>query len=153
MEEAIYLTNFGKSVTVIHRRDEFRASKVMQDRVLKHPKITVMWSSVVEEVMGDGKKMTGLRIRNIQTGDIVDKAFGGLFVAIGHFPNTDLFRGQLTLNAAGYIETPESGKTATEINGVFAAGDVKDHYYRQAVTAAGMGCMAAIEAERYLGAL
>lgn len=150
MEEALYLTNFGKSVTVIHRRKEFRASKVMQDRVFKNEKISVMWSSVVEEVLGDGKKMTGLRIKNVETGEISKKEFGGLFVAIGHFPNTALFHGQLTLNSAGYIETPESGKTATEIEGVFAAGDVKDHYYRQAITAAGMGCMAAIEAERYI---
>ena len=151
MEEALYLTNFGKSVTVIHRRDEFRASKVMQDRVLNHPKINVLWSTVIEEVKGDGTKMTALRLKNVKTGEISEQSFGGFFVAIGHTPNTELFKDQLTLNAAGYIETPDGGRTVTEIPGVFAAGDVKDHYYRQAVTAAGMGCMAAIETERYLG--
>lgn len=150
MEEALYLTNFGKSVTLIHRRDEFRASKVMQDRALKHPKIKVLWSTVVEEIVGDGKKMTALRLKNVKTGGVETRNFGGFFVAIGHTPNTQLFQDQLTLNAAGYIETPDGARTATEIPGVFAAGDVKDPYYRQAVTAAGMGCMAAIEAERYL---
>jgi thioredoxin reductase (NADPH) len=150
MEEANFLTNFGKSVTIIHRRDEFRASKIMQDRVLKNPKIRVYWSTMVEEVIGDGKKMTGLKLRDATTGAVREEKFGGFFVAIGHIPNTVLFEGQLKRNPAGYLVVPNAGRTATEIPGVFAAGDVTDHYYRQAVTAAGMGCMAAIEAERWL---
>lgn len=150
MEEALYLTNFAKSVSVIHRRTEFRASRIMSDRVIGHPKIRVLWSTVVEEIIGDDQKMTALKLRNVATGVVTEQPFGGLFVAIGHQPNTALFAGQLKLNEAGYIEMPDSGRTATEIDGVFAAGDVRDAYYRQAVTAAGMGCMAAIEAERFL---
>ncbi|RMH59008.1 MAG: thioredoxin-disulfide reductase [Candidatus Hydrogenedentota bacterium] len=150
LEEALYLTNFAKSVTVIHRRDEFRASKIMQKRAFGNEKIRVLWDTVVEEVLGDDAKMTGLRLKNVKTGEFHEEPFAGLFVAIGHIPNTKLFRGQLSLDDHGYIVVPDPGRTATEIPGVFAAGDVRDAYYRQAVTAAGMGCMAAIEAERYL---
>jgi thioredoxin reductase (NADPH) len=153
MEEALFLTRFAKSVSLIHRRDELRGSKIMQKRVLEHPKIKLLWSRVIEEVVGDGKKMTGLRLKDVKTAAIEEHSFGGLFVAIGHKPNTDLFRGQLPLDEAGYIIPPDGGRTATGIPGVFAAGDVRDHYYRQAVSAAGMGCMAAIEAERYLAGL
>lgn len=152
LEEALYLTNFGKSVTLIHRRDAFRASRIMQDRVLAHPKVRVLWDSVVEEVLGDEKKMTALKIRNVKTGAVEEKPFGGFFIAIGHQPNTSLFTGQLSLDAAGYLVLPDAGKTALSLPGVFAAGDVRDPHYRQAVTAAGMGCMAAIEAERWLTA-
>ncbi len=151
MEEALYLTNFGRRVTLIHRRDAFRASRIMQERVLAHPKIRVLWNTVIEEVVGDGKKMSGLRLKNVSTGELVTEPFGGLFIAIGHQPNTSLFAGQLPLDDAGYLQMPDRGRTATAIPGVYAAGDVRDHEYRQAVTAAGMGCMAAIEAERWLG--
>ncbi len=153
MEEALYLVNFCRSVTVIHRRDEFRASRIMRSRVVSHPKIRVVWDSVVEEVVGDGTKVTGLRLRNVKTNAEQRLDASGLFVAIGHKPNTDLFRGQMELDETGYIVVPERGRTATALPGVFAAGDVRDREYRQAVTAAGMGCMAAIEAERYLATL
>jgi thioredoxin reductase (NADPH) len=150
LEEALYLTNFAKSVTVIHRRHEFRASRIMQDRVLRHPKIRVLWDTVVDEALGDGQKLTALKLRNVKTSVVSEGPFGGFFVAIGHQPNTSLFKGQLKLNEAGYIDASDPARMTTEIPGVFAAGDVRDSYYRQAVTAAGMGCMAAIEAERYL---
>lgn len=153
MEEALYLTNFGRRVTLIHRRDAFRASQIMQDRVLAHPKIRVLWNTVIEEVVGDGKKMSGLRLKNVVNGAIETERFGGLFIAIGHQPNTALFAEQLPLDEAGYLAMPDRGRTETSLPGVFAAGDVRDHEYRQAVTAAGMGCMAAIEAERWLGSL
>lgn len=151
MEEAQFLTRFASKVYVIHRRDSFRASKIMTDRVLKHPKIEVIWNSEVSEVLGDSKGMTGLVIKNVVTKETQTKMLHGLFLAIGHKPNTDLFKGILDLNEVGYIQT-KPGSTFTNIPGVFAAGDVQDHHYRQAITAAGSGCMAAIDAERWLEA-
>lgn len=150
LEEALYLAGLARSVTLVHRRDEFRASRALQEEVKAHAGISVLWSRTVEEVLGDDTGMTGLRLKNVKTGEIEDKAFTGLFVAIGHVPNTALFRGQLPLDENGYLMVPDAGKTATVLPGVFAAGDVRDSVYRQAVTAAAMGCMAAIEAERYL---
>jgi thioredoxin reductase (NADPH) len=149
IEEANFLTRFGEKVTVIHRRDELRASKIMQDRAFANPKLDFVWNTVVEDLTGEDK-LSGVRLRNVVTGELSEMAFGGLFVAIGHDPNTNLFDGQLQLDAAGYIVTSEG--TRTSVEGVFAAGDVVDHVYRQAVTAAGTGCMAAIDAERYLEA-
>jgi thioredoxin reductase (NADPH) len=149
MEEANFLTRFADKVTVIHRREELRASKIMQDRAFANPKIDFVWNSVVEDVLGDDK-VTGLRLRNIVNGEVGDLPVGGVFVAIGHDPNTKLFDGHLELDAAGYIVTTTG--TRTSVEGVFAAGDVVDHVYRQAVTAAGTGCMAAIDAERFLEA-
>jgi thioredoxin reductase (NADPH) len=151
VEEAIFLTNFAKRVTVVHRRDHFRAEKIMQDRLFKNPKIEVVWDSALEEVVGTGspKSVTGVKLKNVKTGKVTERAVDGVFIAIGHAPATELFKGQLDMKPSGYIITaPDS--TATSIPGVFAAGDVKDDVYRQAVTAAGMGCMAALEAERYL---
>lgn len=148
MEEATFLTRFAKSVTVIHRRSELRASKVMQEKAFKNPKIRFIWNSAVEEILGD-QAVTGLRLKNLISGETQEVSVEGLFVAIGHEPNTRLFKGQLTCNSAGYIIT-DPGSTKTNIPGVFAAGDVADHVYRQAVTAAGTGCMAAIDAERFL---
>jgi thioredoxin reductase (NADPH) len=149
LEEATFLTRFGRSVTVIHRRKELRASKIMQDRAFKNQKIDFVWDSAVVDVLGDSS-VSGIRVRNVVTGEDSDLKTDGLFVAIGHVPNTELFTGQLDMDAAGYLIT-ESG-TKTNVPGVFAAGDVQDHIYRQAVTAAGSGCMAAIDAERYLEA-
>jgi thioredoxin reductase (NADPH) len=151
IEEATFLTRFADKVTVIHRRKELRASKIMQDRAFSNPKIDWRWNSVVEEVLGDGR-VTGLRLRDTETGELSDLAVTGAFVAIGHSPNTALFRGQVELDDAGYIVTAP-GTTRTSVDGVFAAGDVVDHVYRQAITAAGTGCMAALDAERYLEAL
>lgn len=151
VEEALFLTNFAKRVTIIHRRDSFRAEKILQDRLFKHPKIEVIWDSAVEEITGTSEpcSVTGVRIRNVKTGETTQRAADGVFIAIGHAPATELFKGQLPMTPSGYLITaPDS--TATAILGVFAAGDVKDEVYRQAVTAAGMGCMAALEAERYL---
>ena len=156
MEEALYLTNHATKVTVIHRRDSFRGEKIMQDRVFNHPKIEVVWDSVVEEIVGEelaapavGRAVTGVRIKNVKTGKESTIPVAGVFVAIGHDPATKIFKGKLKTDAEGYIITaPDS--TATDIAGVFAAGDVKDKVFRQAVTAAGMGCMAALEAERWL---
>jgi thioredoxin reductase (NADPH) len=153
VEEAIYLTNHATKVTLIHRRDSLRAEKIMQERLFRNPKITVIWDSTVEEVLGSGDPLgvTGVRIRNVKTGENREISCDGLFVAIGHTPSTELFKGKLKLDSEGYLVTrPDS--TATEIPGVFAAGDVKDKVFRQAVTAAGMGCMAALEAERFLAA-
>ncbi len=148
-EEAIFLTNFCSKVTLIHRRDSLKAEKILQDRFFKNPKIEVIWDTVIEEVVGDNTGMTGLRLKNIKTGEQKDFSAHGLFVAIGHDPATELFKGKLKMDAGGYIiKAPDS--TATDIPGVFAAGDVADHVYRQAVTAAGMGCMAALEADRFL---
>ncbi|MBI2604733.1 MAG: thioredoxin-disulfide reductase [Deltaproteobacteria bacterium] len=147
-EEANFLTRFASKVTMIHRRDQFRASKIMAERVLKNPKIAVIWDSGVEDVVG-GDEVKGVRIRNLKTGETREMAVAGVFVAIGHSPNTRLFKGQLDMDAGGYLLTRE-GSSRTNIAGVFAAGDVRDHVYRQAVTAAGSGCMAAIDAERYL---
>ncbi len=153
MEEASFLTKFAKKLTLVHRREEFRASKVMQDRVLNNPKVSVEWNSTVEEVLGvnenNRKKMTGLKLKNIKTGAVKEVKADGLFLAIGHSPNTEIFKGILDMHENGYLKV-QAGSTKTNIEGVFAAGDVADHYYRQAVTAAGSGCMAAIDAERWL---
>jgi thioredoxin reductase (NADPH) len=149
MEEAVFLTKFASRVTIVHRRDEFRASKIMRDRALANPKIDVQLDSVVEEILGDGA-VTGVRLRNVRTGAEVERAVDGVFVAIGHRPNTELFDGQLELDS-GYVVVSEP-RTLTSVRGVFAAGDVVDRIYRQAVTAAGMGCKAAIDAERFLEA-
>ena len=151
VEEAIYLTNHAKSVTVIHRRDKFRAEQILQTRLYANPKIRVIWDSAVEEVLGETTPphVTGVRIRNVKTGKISDLACDGVFIAIGHDPVTEIFKGQLARDADGYLVT-KPNSMATEIPGVFAAGDVRDKVFRQAVTAAGMGCMAAIEAEKFL---
>ncbi len=151
VEEAIFLTNFARKVVVVHRRDSFRAEKIMQDRLFKNPKIEVMWDTAVEEIVGTAspKAVTGIRLKNVKSGLVSERRIDGVFVAIGHAPATELFRGQLDMTKGNYLITaPDS--TATSIPGVFAAGDVKDETFRQAVTAAGMGCMAALEAERYL---
>jgi len=153
MEEALFLTNFASEVTIIHRRDQFRGEKIMQDRVANHPKIKVIWDSTVEGLNGtqNPTSLTSLKLRNLKTNAVSELAADGLFVAIGHDPATKLFAGQLKMDESGYIITaPDS--TATDIPGVYAAGDVKDKVFRQAVTAAGMGCMAALEAERWLAA-
>jgi thioredoxin reductase (NADPH) len=151
MEDALFLTHFASKVTVIHRRDQFRASKIMVDRLLAHPKIEVIWDSVIDEVLDVAKKeVTGLKIRNVKTNAVSELAVTGLFVAIGHKPNTKPFAGQLDMDHAGYLIAKN---TRTNIDGVFAAGDVQDPVYRQAITAAGSGCMAALEAERYLGSM
>jgi thioredoxin reductase (NADPH) len=151
VEEAIYLTNHASKVTLIHRRDELRAERIMQDRLFKNPKVSVIWDSVVEEVQGGGTPpgVTGVALKNIKTGETSTLPCEGVFVAIGHAPNTDIFKDQLDKDANGYLITkPDS--TATNVAGVFAAGDVQDHIFRQAVTAAGTGCMAALEADRFL---
>lgn len=150
MEEATFLTKFASAVSVVHRRDTLRASKIMQDRAVKNPKISFIWDSVVDKVYGDPKAggITGVRLRNVRTGETRDFKTDGLFIAIGHEPNTKLFVGQLDLDPAGYIVTHDG--TKTKVPGVFACGDVQDHVYRQAVTAAGTGCMAAIDAERFI---
>jgi len=151
VEEALFLTNFANSVTLVHRRDHLRAEKMLQQRLFTHPKIKVVWDSTVDEITGAAapKSVTGLRLKNVRTGALTDVSTDGLFVAIGHVPATELFKGQLEMDADGYIIT-KSDSTATNVPGVFAAGDVKDKIFRQAVTAAGMGCMAALEAEKYL---
>ena len=151
VEEALFLTNFAKRVTIVHRRDSFRAERILQERLFKNPKITVIWNSMLEEVLGtdDPKGVTAVRLRNVQSATTSQVDTNGVFIAIGHVPATDLFKGKLDMSASGYLLTnPDS--TRTSIPGVFAAGDVKDEIFRQAVTAAGMGCMAALEAERYL---
>ena len=151
VEEALFLTNFAKSVTLVHRRDSLRAEKMLQQRLLAHPKIKTVWDSAVDAVEGtsEPKSVTNVKLRNVRTGALTDLPADGLFVAIGHAPATELFKGQVAMDADGYIKTkPDS--TATDIPGVFAAGDVKDRIFRQAVTAAGMGCMAALEAEKFL---
>ncbi len=152
MEEAMFLANFASTVHLIHRRDEFRASKIMGDRVLANPKIQVHWFSVVDEVLGAEKEgVTGVRIKNVKTGETETIECTGYFAAIGHKPNTDLFEGVLDMDENKYLVT-KPGSTYTNIEGVFAAGDVQDHVYRQAITAAGSGCMAAIDATRWLEA-
>lgn len=151
VEEALFLTNFAKRVVIVHRRDNFRAEKILQERLFKHPKIEVVWDHAVDEITGtaEPKSVTGIRLKNTKTGAVTERQADGVFIAIGHAPATELFKGQLPVTPSGYLITaPDS--TATAIPGVFAAGDVKDEVYRQAVTAAGMGCMAALEAERYL---
>ncbi|MFM2130319.1 MAG: hypothetical protein RL477_1865, partial [Pseudomonadota bacterium] len=153
VEEAIYLTNHAEHVTVIHRRDSFRAEKIMVDRLLANPKISVMWDHALDEVTGTDNPpgVTGIRVKNVKTGKTSELALDGVFIAIGHTPNTGIFKGQLDMDAEGYLVTkPDS--TATNVPGVFAAGDVQDKVFRQAVTAAGTGCMAAIETERFLAA-
>ena len=153
VEEAIYLTNHASRVTLIHRRDTLRAEKILQDRLFRNPKVAVVWDSVVDEILGtpEPPEVTGVRLRNVKTGALSEHACEGVFVAIGHTPVTELVAGQLRLDPEGYVLTrPDS--TATDIPGVFAAGDVKDKVFRQAVTAAGMGCMAALEAEKFLAA-
>jgi thioredoxin reductase (NADPH) len=153
VEEALFLTNFATDVALIHRRDSLRADKTNQMRLERNPKIKVLWNSVVEEVLGGGepKAVTGVRVKNVKTGAVNTLPRDGLFVAIGHTPATEIFRGQLDMDDEGYIRTaPDSTKTS--VAGVFAAGDVKDKVFRQAVTAAGMGCMAALEAEKFLAA-
>ncbi|MGH2359502.1 MAG: thioredoxin-disulfide reductase [bacterium] len=149
MEEATFLTKFAKRVSVVHRRDKLRASKIMQDRALKNEKISLIWNSVVQTILGE-TTVTGVRLRNVVTGKTSELRCAGLFVAIGHSPNTSLYKGQVEMDAKGYILTRNG--TATNVPGVFAAGDVQDSRYRQAVTAAGSGCMAAMDAERYLEA-
>jgi thioredoxin reductase (NADPH) len=150
LEEAIFLTKFAAKVTVVHRRDALRASKIMQDRAAKNLKISFIWDSIVEEIYGDpnGGGVAGVRLKNLKTGKSHDFKCDGVFIAIGHEPNTKLLAGQLQLNAAGYVLTHDG--TKTNVPGIFACGDVQDHVYRQAVTAAGSGCMAAIDAERFL---
>jgi thioredoxin reductase (NADPH) len=150
MEEATFLTKFANRVTVVHRRDTLRASKIMQERALKNPRIAWLFDTVVEKILGGpGQGVTGARVRNLKSDEVREIAAGGIFMAIGHEPNTAPFRGKLEMNAEGYLVTRE-GTTATSMPGVFAAGDVQDFRYRQAVTAAGSGCMAAIDAERFL---
>lgn len=151
MEEALFLTRFASKVYVIHRRDALRASKIMADRVLAHEKIEVVWNSVIDEVLDGGKGVvTALRLRDVNTNELRELAVDGLFMGIGHVPNTGPFKGQLDMDTKGYLTTQF---TRTSVEGVFAAGDVQDSVYRQAVTAVGSGCMAALEAERYLGSL
>ena len=153
MEEASYLTKFASTVYIVHRRDEFRASKIMAARVLENPKINVKWFTKVEEVLGDEKAgVTGVRIRNVQSGEIEVLEAAGMFCAIGHTPNADFLKGQVRTDEKGYIVYTEPFRTNTSVEGVFAAGDVADSYYRQAITSAGTGCMAALDAERWLAA-
>jgi thioredoxin reductase (NADPH) len=151
VEEALFLTNFADKVTLVHRRDTLRAEKIMQERLFANPKVEVVWNSVLEEVLGtdDPKAVAGVKLRDVTTGETSERAVDGVFVAIGHVPATELFKGQLDMKPSGYLVT-EPDSTRTSIPGVFAAGDVKDDVFRQAVTAAGMGCMGALEAERYL---
>jgi len=153
VEEALFLTNFATRVTVVHRRDAFRAERILQERLFKNPKITVVWNSVIDDIGGteNPRKVTAVRLKNVRTGALTEIPADGVFIAIGHSPATELFAAQLEMKPSGYIKTaPHS--TATSVAGVFAAGDVADEVYRQAVTAAGMGCMAALEAERFLAA-
>jgi thioredoxin reductase (NADPH) len=154
VEEALFLTNFARSVTIVHRRDSFRGEKILQNRLFANPKIKVVWNAVLDEVLGseDPKGVTGIKLRDVATGSVSELAVDGVFIAIGHAPATAIFKGQVDMTPSGYIVTaPKS--TATNVPGVFAAGDVTDDIYRQAVTAAGMGCMAALDAERYLASL
>lgn len=152
VEEASYLANLDGAETIylVHRRDELRASQVMQDRAMKHPKIELVWNSVVEEVLGDDKQVTGLRLKDTLSGEQRELAVSGMFVAIGHTPNTGFLKGKVDMNDSGYIQWTEAFRTKTSVPGVFAAGDVADDYYRQAITSAGTGCMAALDAERFL---
>lgn len=151
VEEALFLTNFASQVTVVHRRDHFRAERILQDRLFKHPKIKVVWDSAIDEVRGQANpsKVTHVRLKNVKTGTLTEVPADGVFIAIGHAPATDLVAGQVKLKPSGYVEVAPNS-TATSVPGLFAAGDVADETYRQAVTAAGLGCMAALEAERFL---
>ncbi len=150
VEEAVFLTKYATTVTIVHRRDKLRASKIMQERAFKNKKIEFIWDSVVVEILGDKEKgISGVRIRNVNTGEVTGKKCQGVFVAIGHTPNTTIFEGQIEMDKKGYIIT-KNGTTETNVPGVFASGDVQDHRYRQAVTAAGTGCMAAMDAEKFL---
>src|SRR5947207_2493107 len=151
VEEALFLTNFASRVTIVHRRDHFRAERILQDRLFKNPKIKVVWDSAVDEICGTENpgKVTHVRLRNVKSGTLTEVAADGVFIAIGHAPATDLVKGQIKLKSSGYVEVAPNS-TATSIPGLFAAGDVADETYRQAVTAAGLGCMAALEAERFL---
>jgi thioredoxin reductase (NADPH) len=154
VEEALFLTNFASKVTVVHRRDEFRAERILQDRLFAHPKVEVVWNNAIDEILGEtnsfgGVNVTGARIKNVETGETRDIAADGVFIAIGHAPSSELFAGQLETKQGGYLVV-KPGTAATAIEGVWAAGDVTDDVYRQAVTAAGMGCMAALEAVRFL---
>lgn len=154
VEEALYLTNHASSVTLVHRRDNLRAEKILQERLFKHPKINIVWNNVLEEVVGteSPRSVTGVKLRDVQNNAITEIGTEGVFIAIGHKPNTDIFKGILDLDEEGYIVT-KPGTVRTNIEGVYAAGDVQDKIYRQAVTAAGSGCMAALDAEKYLAAL
>ncbi|HEY0205850.1 MAG TPA: thioredoxin-disulfide reductase [Acetobacteraceae bacterium] len=151
VEEALFLTHHAEKVTLVHRRDTLRAERILQRRLFEHPKVEVIWDSAIEEVLSGGQPevVTGLRIRHVRSGEVQDLPVDGVFVAIGHTPNTTVFRGQVELDAEGYVETPP-GLTQTSVPGVFAAGDVQDKHWRQAITAAGTGCIAALEAERFL---
>jgi thioredoxin reductase (NADPH) len=154
VEEALFLTNFASKVTVVHRRDEFRAERILQDRLFSNPKVEVLWNSAIDEILGEtnsfgGVNVTGARLKNVQTGETRDISADGVFIAIGHAPSSELFAGQLETKQGGYLVV-KPGTAATAIEGVWAAGDVTDDIYRQAVTAAGMGCMAALEAVRFL---
>jgi thioredoxin reductase (NADPH) len=153
VEEALFLTNFARKVTLVHRRDTLRAEKILQERLFRHPKIETIWSHALDEVLGGGEPpgVTGVRLRDLRSGAARELACSGVFIAIGHAPASGLVEGQLPLHNGGYVVT-KPGSTATEIPGVFAAGDIADHVFRQAVTSAGMGCMAALEAERFLAA-
>lgn len=150
LEEALFLARFGRTVTIIHRRDTLRASKIMQDRAIANDKIRFLWNTVVEDIIGD-TTVEALQLRDVESGEVTRRPFSGVFVAIGHRPNTDLFVGQLELKDNGYLVT-HANSSRTDVEGVFAAGDVQDDWYRQAITAAGSGCMAAIDAERWLEA-
>ena len=151
VEEALFLTNFASKVTLVHRRDELRAEKILQERLFAHPKVEVIWDSAIDEVLGEADPLgvTGVRLKNVKTGETRMIDCAGVFVAIGHAPASELFKGQLSMDSAGYLDV-KAGTATTEIEGVYAAGDVTDDVYRQAVTAAGMGCMAALEAVRFL---
>lgn len=151
VEEALYLANFCSSVTLVHRRDSLRSEKILQERLFQHPKVTCVWDSVIDEVLGGGQPeaVVGVRLKNVKTGETSTLDCEGVFIAIGHKPNTELFVGQLPFDDSGYLIT-QPGSTKTDLPGVFAAGDVQDHQFRQAITAAGTGCMAAIEADRFL---
>ena len=152
VEEATFLTRFASKVTLVHRRDQLRASKIMQERALNDPKISFIWDSVVDEVVGDDS-VRAVRLKNVKSGDLSELKTDGLFVAIGHKPNTEILKGKLDLNEKGYVEALNGSESLTRIEGVFVAGDVEDFHYRQAVTAAGAGCKAALEAERYLASI
>ena len=151
VEEALFLTNFASRVTLVHRRDALRAERILQDRLFRNPKVEVVWNHALDEVLGtdEPRSVTGVRLRDARTGEVHERPARGVFVAIGHAPSTALVEGQVEMQHGGYVVT-EPGSTATSVPGLFAAGDVADHVYRQAVTSAGMGCMAALDAERFL---